>query len=269
LYKLDSLYPDKGNQGILDSLGHPHEPLYSAVTNYINPYIKAIDSTYLSLTWNNAYEIDPGSAMPSGVWLDTIYAVSDTPNPDLGWFHVGQFTGNNAKYIMLVNRACSQGENDSTAAPSITATVRFDPRALDWDYAYVIDLAATLRLAGADTGWVGIPETTYSAKMPDGTIPFTIVLGPGEGRLFMIVGTNEMELSGDIATQYNYQGRIQVEGDITVPADETMKILGPARFDGVFSGQVFLLNKFWAVVERRGHYSALPAIQQQSADGKM
>ena len=90
---------------------------------------------------------------------------------------------------MLVNRACSRGASDSTAAPSVTATVRFNPGVLGSDYVYIIDLADSLRLAGADTGWVGIPDTTYTAKMPDGTIPFTTVLGPGEGRLFKIVQT--------------------------------------------------------------------------------
>ncbi len=226
------------------SLGGERSYLYDIIQDDLNPYLKAIDSTYMQISWDTAYAINYENNFdpPPNSWIDTIYAVSDTPNSDLGWFHVGEFTDTaGAKYVMIVNRACSQGENDPDPAPSVTATVKFDPADLGLgNYVYVIDLADSLRLAGTDTGWVAIPDTTYTAKMPDGTIPFTTVLGPGEGRLFKIVQTSEKELSGNIATQYNYQGRIQVEGDITIPADETMKILGPARFDtrcenGIFS----------------------------------
>jgi hypothetical protein len=43
--------------------------------------------------------------------------------------------------------------------------------------------------------WVGVPETTYTATMPDGTIPFTTVLRAGEGRLFMIAETCKKDLT--------------------------------------------------------------------------
>ena len=86
---------------------------------------------------------------------------------------------------MVVNRACNV--DSVTLAPDVNCVVRLNPSEIGSDYVYVIDLADSLRLAGADTGWVGIPDTTYTAKMPDGTIPFTTVLGPGEGRLFKIV----------------------------------------------------------------------------------
>ena len=174
--------------GVYDTSG-TRTDLWDAIRYDINPYVKAIDSTFLKLTRDTAYivnydyDFDP----PSGSWLDSIYAFSNTPdsNPDLGWFHVGEFTEGSDKYIMLVNRACSQGENDPTPAPSITATVKFDPTELGLGpYVYVIDIAT-----GTDSAdWVGIPDTTYSATL-NGTIPFTTVLGPGEGRLFKIVGT--------------------------------------------------------------------------------
>jgi hypothetical protein len=179
--------------GIYDTAGVRQMDLWNAIVEDMNPYIKAIDSTLLQLSLQSTYRINPDLAIPSG-WINTIHAISNTsdPNPDLGWFHVGQFTEGSSKYIMLVNRACSQGENDPTAAPSVTATVKFDPTSLGLgNYVYIIDIADSLRLAGADTGWVGIPDTTYSARMPDGTIPFTTVLGPGEGRLFKIVGTSQ------------------------------------------------------------------------------
>jgi hypothetical protein len=113
--------------GLLYPEGDSVTPGWYAVRD-MAPYIHAIGKTYLGLTWDNAYHIGADSAMPSGVWLDTIYAVSnDTlPNPDLGWFHVGQFTKGDDKYVMIVNRACSQGPDDPDPAPSITATAKFD-----------------------------------------------------------------------------------------------------------------------------------------------
>jgi hypothetical protein len=190
MWKLDSLYPTTGNQGILKSDGSPREGLYNVLESDINPYIKAIDETYLSLTWADAYEINPVSSMPSGVWIDTVYAVSDTTNPDLGWFHVGEYTDTlGAKYIMLVNRACNM--DSVTLAPPVTATVKFDPSSLGLgNYVYIIDIADSVEYVNYDSVlfW---SDTTYSAEMSDGTIPFTTVLGPGEGRLFKIVGTTE------------------------------------------------------------------------------
>jgi hypothetical protein len=177
--------------GLVEEDGDHHEWMYDAVKEDINPYIKAIDSTYLSLTWVRAYAVSDSAGLgyqpPPGSWIDTVYAISNSPdsNPDLGWFHVGQFTDtSSAKYVMIVNRACSQGLENPEPAPSITATVKFNPTNLGLeDYVYVIDLAT----GTCDTNWVGIPDTTYSALMPDTTIPFTTILGPGEGRLFKLV----------------------------------------------------------------------------------
>lgn len=173
-----------GTWGILDENGNPREGMYEVVRDEINPYIKAIDETYLALDWDTAYAINYANGFGTGgTWIDTIYAVSDTPNPDLGWFHVGQFTEGSDKYVMLVNRACSKNE-EGDAAPSITATIKFDTGNLGLgDYVYIIDIAT-----GTDSSdWIGTPDTTYSGKMPDGTIPFTTVLGPGEGRLFKLL----------------------------------------------------------------------------------
>ena len=87
-----------------------------------------------------------------------------------------------------VNRGCSQAADDSSAAPSVTATVRFNPTNLGLgDYVYIIDIADSIFFQSyePDSVW---EDTTYSAKLGD-TIPFTTVLGPGQGRLFKIVGT--------------------------------------------------------------------------------
>jgi hypothetical protein len=185
LYKLDSLYPDKGNQGIFQSDGSPHEGLYDAVQEDINPYIKAIDSTYLSLIWDDAYEFSPVSAIPSGSWIDAIHAVSNdvSPNPDLGWFHVGEFADSaGAKYVMLVNRACSQGPGNPAPAPSVTATVDFKTMNLEMgNYVYIINLATNTSAAD----WMGTPDTTRAESIL-GIITYSAVLGPGAGRLFKL-----------------------------------------------------------------------------------
>ena len=89
---------------------------------------------------------------------------------------------------MVVNRACNI--DSVTLAPDVECVVRLNPSAVGSDYVYIIDLAGSVYLDSTetDTIWVGIPDTTYSANL-GGTIPFTTVLGPGEGRLFKIVGT--------------------------------------------------------------------------------
>lgn len=173
--------------------------LYNQIKNHIGPYIQAVDEYYMPLSWDTAYTYHSGAPVhdpPGDAYVSSISAWvhpdSVSINPDAGWFHVGEFAdSSNAKYIILVNRACSQGETSQNPAPSVTATVKFDVSDLGLgNYVYIIDLADSLRLAGADTGWVGIPDTTYSANL-GGTIPFTTVLGPGEGRLFKIVETTQ------------------------------------------------------------------------------
>jgi hypothetical protein len=157
----------------------------------LNPYIKAIDDIYLNLTWDKAYPVYGDSiAPPGGAWIASINAASCTsePNPDLGWFHVAEYSGSgNEHYMMLVNRACSQGPYDTLEAPSVIATIRFDKDNLDLgNYVYFIDIAA-----GTDSAnWIGFQDTTYSATMPDGYIPYTITLRAGEGKLIKIAAAN-------------------------------------------------------------------------------
>jgi hypothetical protein len=186
---------NSGSRGLVNDDGS-HHYMYDVIKSHINPYIKAIDATYMSLNWVRAFTISDSVGLnyqpPAGSWIDTIYALvhpdSVDLNPDAGWFHVGQYTEGSDKYIMLVNRACSQGEDDPDPAPSVTATVKFDPNTLDLGpYVYIIDIADSVEYVDYDSVafW---PDTTYSATL-DGTIPFTTILGPGEGRLFKIVGT--------------------------------------------------------------------------------
>jgi hypothetical protein len=186
--------------GFYTGPGQRNEEMWDVYANDITPYIKAIDSTYMGLYWERAYACSSGVPInpPSGNFVSSISATSNTneSNPDLGWFEVGEFTEAHTgdRHIMLLNRACSRGMWDSTEAPSITATVRFNPSTIGSNYVLITDLADSLRHAGGDTGWVGIPKTTYSAKMPDGTIPYTIALRAGEGRLLKIAATSKTTL---------------------------------------------------------------------------
>ena len=224
-----------GFQGLVDTSGTPRPEMYGVVKEHINPYIKAIDATYLPLEWQRAYAYHNGTPdfdPPSGAYVSSIssYTHPDSVslNPDSGWFHVGEYTEGSDKYIMLVNRACSANE-DGDPAPSVTATVKFNPTNLGLgNYVYIINIADSIDYVDYDSV-LFYADTTYSAVL-DGTIPFTTILGPGEGRLFKIVQTSQLNLIDTINTNYTYQGKIKVRGDAIVPADSTLKIRGPAEF---------------------------------------
>ncbi len=161
--------------------------LYYKMKNDIAPYIKAIDSIYLSLDWKRAYTYNPvfGFNPPREGLLDSISAfnIGSGPNPDLGWFHVGEFGDKSGgHYFMLVNRACSRGLSDSSEAPPIRALVQLKSEEVGSAHALIIDLA---KGTSADN-WLGFPETTYVAAR-DGRIRFATELQAGEGRLFKVI----------------------------------------------------------------------------------
>jgi hypothetical protein len=226
---------NSGTRGLVNDDGS-HHYMYDVVMNDINPYLKAIDSTFLSLTWKGTYVVSDSSGLgfepPDTAFVDTVYAISNSsdPNPDLGWFQVGEFTAGSDKYILLVNRACSQGENDPTPAPSVTATVKFNTTYLGLgNYVYIIDIADSIFFQSyePDSFWA---DTTYSAAL-NGTIPFTTVLGPGEGRLFKIVQTSSIALKDTLSNPgFSYQGSIKITGDVIIPSGSTFKVKGPAKF---------------------------------------
>jgi hypothetical protein len=205
-YKYDSYPGDAFTKGIVDSIGNPRPGMYNVIKDDISPYLKAIGSVYMGLTWQRAYaynenysKLPPGVAYVSSISFrsDTCYSAldeqEDCNNPDAGWFHVGEFTDSiGTPYIMLVNRACS--DNYNNPAPPVTATVKFNPSTVGSNYVLITDLADSVRHAGGDTGWVGIPKTTYSAKMPDGTIPYTITLRAGQGRLIKIAKSSKSDI---------------------------------------------------------------------------
>jgi hypothetical protein len=166
--------------------------LYDKMKNDINPYIKAIDSTYLQLDWLDAYPYHNPDSIPANSIIESIDAQYQFPchcirdsaeiPTDIGWFHVGEFTNTSepgVKYFMLVNRSCSLCEWDSTETSPVIATVRLNPNIVGSDYALIIDLAK----GTSASDWTGYPETTYSGIL-DGAIPYTVNLKAGEGRLF-------------------------------------------------------------------------------------
>jgi len=194
LWKYDGIYNDTDHtKGFIDpGDSFSCTDIWKEHHHNVNPYVKAIDSTYLSLTWHSAYPInfeynfDP----PPGAWIDTIYAVSDTPNPDLGWFHLGQYTEGSDKYVMIVNRACSEGPEDTDPAPPITATIKFEPEYLQLgNYVEIIDIADSVVYCSYDSILV-FPETTYVSAQ-NGLLTYVTEFEPGEGRLFKIIEVDD------------------------------------------------------------------------------
>jgi len=164
-------------------------PLWDYIKNNITPYIKSYADIYTSEDFinNRAYTINDTNDPPPGAYLDMIVAVSNnpTPNPDLGWFHVGEFTEGDDKYVMIVNRACSRGADNPDPAPPVTATIDFKTMNLRMgNHVNIIDLAKTVNRDSSGE-WVGIPDTTRACSIL-GKITYSTVLEPGEGRLFKI-----------------------------------------------------------------------------------
>jgi hypothetical protein len=169
---------------------YPRTSLWDALHYNIVPYIKAIDETYLKLTWDTSvvYQSGVSGAIDYISSIDTIPG-SNINNTDAGWFQLGMFHDSlGFKYFMLVNRACSRSSDSSAEAPPITAVVNYDPDIMGSNYVYTIDIAKSVyrHSSGGLTQWDPVPETTYSALMGQ-TIPFTVTLKAGEGRLFKVV----------------------------------------------------------------------------------
>jgi hypothetical protein len=233
--------------------------LYERVKDHIGPYLQAVDEYYMPLTWDRCYTYKPDHDYdpPASALIESIATFVDPDsmalNPDTGWYQVGEFHRNWGagddeqpieKFLMVVNRACSQGINDDDEAPSVTATVRLDPTHLgEGNYVYVIDLAHTTYFDAGLSEWKAVPETTYTCLMPDGTIPFTTVLRAGEGRLFKITSAPQLNyLAGDLfnddpqadsvrSSGHVYQGHYYVTADAIVQSARKFKIAGPALFE--------------------------------------
>jgi len=162
--------------------------LWDAVAYEINPYIKAIDDTYMALTFRQGYYYSPVTGIDSSAvnpFVNTIYAASDTPNPDLGWFQIGEYTDGSDKYLMIVNRACSRGLENTVPAPPVTATIELDAASLGLgDFVGIIDLAKSVEYISYDSVLVSA-DTTF-ALSHNGVITFLADFEAGEGRLFKL-----------------------------------------------------------------------------------
>jgi hypothetical protein len=224
-------WPSYGN-GIIDIYGQPTS-LYSEIRDYVGPYIQAFDEYYMPLDWDTCYVYNPSNpSFPSTAFIEGVSASSDSYNPDLGWFQFGQYhdPSTDEQYLMILNRACNV--DSSTIAPSISVVFNLDDDNLSGDHSYyVIDLARGVEYDDSTQKWQPVPETTYTALMPDGTIPFTTTFRAGEGRLFKIVQAQEKILHGTLDTNLIYQGGVKINGDITVPAGGTFRVKAPARFN--------------------------------------
>ncbi|OGC91306.1 MAG: hypothetical protein A2W25_07035 [candidate division Zixibacteria bacterium RBG_16_53_22] len=233
--------------------------LYDRIRDHIGPYLQAVDEYYMPLTWDRCYTYKPDRDYdpPASALVESITTFVDPDsavlNPDTGWYQVGEFHrnwggGDNEqpieKFLMVVNRACSQGESDFDEAPAVTAAVRLDPTNLgEGNYVYVIDLAHTTYFDAGLSEWKALPETTYTCLMPDGTIPFSTVLRAGEGRLFKIAEAPQLNyLSGDLfnddpqadsvrSSGHTYQGHYFVTADAIVQSGKQFKVEGPAHFE--------------------------------------
>lgn len=175
-------------EGMYDCKGNKTD-LWYAVKDNINPYIKAIDSVFMGLQLEKSYAVPPAQYQKpvSDRGIQSINAVSGSsaPNPDLGWFQIGEYTDGNDKYVMIVNRACSQGPENPDPAPPVTATIEFDAANLGLgDFVGIIDLAKSVEYISYDSVLVSA-DTTYALSR-NGVITFSADFEAGEGRLFKL-----------------------------------------------------------------------------------
>jgi len=105
---------------------------------------------------------------------------------------------------MIVNRACSQGPENPDPAPSITATIKFNAGDLGLgNYVEIIDIADSVDYISYDS--VLVFSDTAFVSSQGGLFTYSTEFDPGEGRLFKIVQTSEITMSGSINTNYTYQ----------------------------------------------------------------
>ncbi|MCD6161597.1 MAG: right-handed parallel beta-helix repeat-containing protein [candidate division Zixibacteria bacterium] len=205
--------------------------MWYAIRDDINPYIKAIDEYYMPLVWDTTYAVSPNETIV-GQTIKSIRAVPNHPDsisPDTGWFHVGEYYDNaGMRYFMLVNRACSQGVDDSTEAGSITAIVKLNRSYFNnAERLLVIDIADSINhlYPGTDsTEWIAVSETTYTCLYDD-KLYFTTILKAGEGRLFKIqtLGNPTSVMDYDVC-----QGEFTYDTTLTISSSDTVSYKCPS-----------------------------------------
>jgi hypothetical protein len=217
--------------GLTDTTGNVYPEVWNQIRD-VSKYVQAFDE-YLTdshMIWVQSYT---SHQMERSNYLYSIHGWSDSPNPDTGWAQIGEFYNNSSgeKYIMIVNRACSS-DDQGTEAPPQHFTLKFNPSALNLtDYVNFTDIADSMRYAGPDTGWVGVPHITYSTNMTGSYIPYTVTLKAGEGKLIKITAADDtISWLGTPNLAYTYQGEIYILGDVNVPSGQTLRVKAPANF---------------------------------------
>ncbi len=166
--------------GLLDTTG-VKTPCGEVMQEKITPWIKSIDSTYLSLDWDTTYTISPGRAIPvEATLVDTVTWRSDTTalaNPDAGWFQITEFrdTTLNANCLLVVNRACNNQFGDE--APPIHATI-------------ALNLAHFVSRRYLAVNVDGRMNEKYTVDNENNELKFTTTLEAGEAKLFRIEDVN-------------------------------------------------------------------------------
>lgn len=161
----------------------------------INEKLKKIGSTIMQLTWQDAGSITNASSLTDGLVtsaLSSIYGNSDTAYVELAHFSNDHF--------MLVNRRVKGAEGQDIAM-WLNKT----------GHSYVIDLTSG--------------DTTLTGNTGSSGAPFTTHLDPGQGKLFKVVSAPQY-VHGTVYHKA-WQGKIILDGDVTVPNGKVVKILYP------------------------------------------
>lgn len=176
--------------GLVDTSNN-YTVAWDNLEQYVTRPLQALDE-YLAdshFIWDRSYD---SHHIGSGL-ISSVNCWSDSLNPDVGWAQIGEFHNDTSgvKYILLVNRACSTDSVTFQKAPPQHFTIKFNRDNLGLeDYVLITDLADTVIYNNGSHHWDGVQRTTYSATMPDGTIPYTVTLRAGEGKLIKITPAN-------------------------------------------------------------------------------
>lgn len=157
----------------------------------VNDKLKKIGPTLLAQSWQSA-----GSAATPPAGFITSVSSAQFPIAQ-AYIELAYFTGD---HFMLVNRRVRSSETQDV-------TVWLNKP----NHSYVIDL---------NTG-----DTVLTGNTGSSGAPFTAHLNPGEGKLFKVIQAPQY-INGTV-NQVAWQGKITLDGDVTVPNNKVLKILYP------------------------------------------
>ncbi|MCI0329600.1 MAG: T9SS type A sorting domain-containing protein [candidate division Zixibacteria bacterium] len=188
--------------GVMHWNGTKHvqsQPLWDSVRSINVNILKKLGPTVMTLTWDTA---GPGSNA-SGSTRGFLNSVTSDKFPTSSMFvEIAHFTGGGADYFMLVNRRCKPHESQT-----VTSWLNRSDGSM-W---YVMDVSS------GDTVLTG--GTTGGA-------PFTTSLKAAEGKLFKVAPAPQY-ISNNVAFPLTWQGKITLDGDVTVSSGKTLKVLPP------------------------------------------